>query len=311
MSGNEEERGPVDLVIVGSVGIDDVATPAESRKDLLGGSASYACAAASFFARTGMVGIVGSDFPGDYLSLYRSLGIDTGGLETVEGSTFRWAGVYEDNMIERRTISTELNVFETFSPELPAAYRSAPYLLLGNISPGLQLHVLDQAADVRFTAADTMNLWIDTDRDALMNVISRVDMLTLNDGEARMLTGKWGLRDCARVILDLGPEYVVIKKGEHGAMLFSKDEVFIVPAYPVENVIDPTGAGDMFAGATLGVLAAAGTGAGLAEVKKALFQGAVVASFGVEDFSLEGLRNLAPAQIHERLDALRRMTSMG
>jgi len=311
MNGNTELRAPVDLVVVGSVAIDDVATPAESRKDLLGGSASYACAAASFFARTGMVGIVGSDFSEEYLSLYRSLGIDTGGLEVVEGSTFRWSCRYEENMIERTTLSTDLNVFETFSPELPAAYRDAPYLLLGNISPGLQLHVLEQASDARFTAADTMDLWIRTDRDALMNVISRVDMLTLNDGEARMLTGKWGLRDCASVILDLGPEYVVIKKGEHGAMLFSNDGVFIVPAYPVEKVMDPTGAGDMFAGATLGVLAAAGTGAGPAGVKRALYQGAVVASFGVEDFSLEGLRKLADPQIRTRFDELTGMTSLG
>lgn len=311
MNGKTELRSPVDLVVVGSVAIDNVATPAESRKDLLGGSASYACAAASFFARTGMVGIVGSDFSEEYLSLYRSLGIDTGGLDVVAGSTFRWSGRYEENMIERTTLSTELNVFETFSPELPGAYRDAPYLLLGNISPGLQLHVLEQASDVRFTAADTMDLWIRTDRDALMKVIASVDMLTLNDGEARMLTGKWGLRDCARVILDLGPEYVVIKKGEHGAMLFSKDGVFIVPAYPVEKVMDPTGAGDMFAGATLGVLAAAGTGAGAADVKKALYQGAVVASFGVEDFSLEGLRNLAIPQICTRFDELTGMTSLG
>ncbi|NQT92777.1 MAG: sugar kinase [Lentisphaerae bacterium] len=299
------------LVVVGSVAIDDVATPSESRKDLLGGSASYACAAASFFAKTGMVGIVGSDFSEEYLELYRRLGIDTSGLAVEEGSTFRWSGVYEDNMIERRTLSTDLNVFESFCPELPESYRNTPYLLLGNISPGLQLHVLDQAPDVQFTAADTMDLWIRIDRDALMKVISKVDLLTLNDGEARLLTGEWGLRDCARVILELGPEYVVIKKGEHGAMLFSKDEVFIVPAYPVENVMDPTGAGDIFAGATLGVLAAAGTGAGLADVKAALFQGAVVASFGVEDFSLEGLRNLATPQISERFDALKGMTSLG
>ncbi|MBN1557766.1 MAG: sugar kinase, partial [Lentisphaerae bacterium] len=209
----------IEVVVVGSVALDTVATPFERREALLGGSCTYACAAASFFAATGMVGIVGEDFPEEHVKLYARFGIDTAGLQRVPGETFRWEGEYEDDMINRRTLLTELNVFESFSPELPEAYREAPFLLLGNIAPSLQLHVLDQVRGTRFTMADTMDLWINTTRDALMELIGRVDMVTLNDSEARMLAEEHNLRRCAEKILEWGPSYAVIKKGEHGAMV--------------------------------------------------------------------------------------------
>ena len=299
----------VELVVVGSIGLDTIETPFETREEVLGGSVSYACAAASFFTRVGMVGIVGSDFPGEFLVLYDSLGIDISGLQRETGRTFRWSGVYEADMINRRTLSTELNVFETFSPELPAAYAEAPYFLLGNISPELQLRVLSQARSPRFVAADTMDLWINISRDALGEVISGVTMLTLNDSEARLLTGKHNLRRCAEEILSMGPEYVVIKKGEHGSVLFSRDGIFIVPAYPVTEVTDPTGAGDSFAGGFLGALAAAGL-SGEKYLRRSLMYGSVVASFGVEAFSLERLSSLSRAEVDSRLNELTAMLEL-
>jgi len=298
---------PVHVVMVGSIGIDAIETPFARHTELLGGSLSYACPAASFFAKVGMVGIVGADFPERHLRLYRRFGIDLAGLQRVPGKTFRWSGVYEADMINRRTLMTALNVFADFSPELPDEYRKAPFLLLGNISPGLQLHVLAQAHRPRFVVADTMDLWINTARAPLMKLIRKVHMLTLNDGEARLLTGEHNLKTCAGRIMEWGPRYVVIKKGEHGAMLFSPAGVFLVPAYPVDKVVDPTGAGDSFAGGFLGRLARTGKVTDHT-VREALLCGSVVASFGVEQFSVEGLMRLTPARITRRLADLERMT---
>lgn len=297
---------PVRLVVVGSLALDTVETPFERRVDLLGGSVSYACAAASFFTKTGMVAVAGKDFPRKCLEQYRRFGIDLAGLSLVEGKTFRWSGVYEANMNDRRTLSTHLNVFASFTPELPSAYRTAPFFLLGNIVPDLQLHVLRQARKPLFVVADTMDLWINTARKALMKVIARVHMLTLNDSEARLLTGEYNLRKCAAAILKMGPRYLVIKKGEHGALLFSREGLFIVPAFPVDSVKDPTGAGDSFAGGFLGVLAAGDT---VTEhrVRTALLHGSVVASFGVQDFSLDALKRLTRADIHRRFAGLKKM----
>lgn len=298
----------VKLVIVGSLALDSVETPFEKKKDLLGGSVSYACAAGSFFARTGMVAIAGQDFPAAYLDLYKRFGIDQTGLSLVKGRTFRWSGVYETNMIDRRTISTELNVFASFSPELPDSYKGAPFLLLGNIAPVLQLHVLNQVRKPRFVVADTMDLWINTAKKPLMEVVSRVNMLMLNDSEARQLTGEYSILKCAAQILAWGPEYVVVKKGEHGAMLFSKKGMFIVPAFPVEEVCDPTGAGDSFAGGFMGALAGSPS---LNEraVRQALVCGSVVASFTVEGFSLNKLAKVTKADIRKRMAGLKKMTS--
>jgi sugar/nucleoside kinase (ribokinase family) len=301
-----EADGTVDVVVVGSIGLDTIETPRERGEELLGGSVSYACSAGSFFARFGMVGVVGDDFPDEYVALYRRFGIDLEGLQRAQGHTFRWSGVYHRDFINRETLSTELNVFEAFAPELPQAYRDAPYCLLGNISPELQLHVLEQARNPRFVMADTMDLWINTAREPLMELISKVDLLTVNDAEARLLTGEHNLRAAAGRILGWGPERVVIKKGEHGAVLFSRGGIFLVPAYPVEEVRDPTGAGDAFAGAFLGALAGSG-GAEEGAVRHALLCGAVVASFGVQQFSLDAFRELAEADIRKRLDELKAM----
>ncbi len=296
----------VELVIVGSNGLDTIETKFERRAELLGGSVSYACAAASFFARTGMVGIVGSDFPAGYLAQYEAFGIDLAGLARVPGETFRWSGVYDDDMINRRTLSTELNVFATFAPELPASYREAPYVLLGNIAPELQLHVLSQVAAPRFVVADTMDLWINIAPEALKSVIQCVNMVMLNDGEARLLTQEHHLRRCAERILQMGPQYVVIKKGEHGAMLVSQNGIFLVPAYPVDAVVDPTGAGDAFAGGFLGCLAGSGA-VTEAFVRRALLYGAVVASVAVEGFGLDRLAVLDRPTVEARLSELERM----
>lgn len=298
-------RGPK-VVVVGSVGLDTIETPHARCEEVLGGSASYACAAASFFSEVGMVGVVGTDFPKPFHQLYRKFGIDTAGLQVKPGKTFRWSGVYEQNMDHRRTLATELNVFADFSPELPAAYRTAPFLFLGNIAPGLQRHVLAQVRKPRFVLLDTMDLWINVAKAELLDVIKRVTMLTLNESEARHLTGEHGLVKAARHLLKMGPRYVLIKKGEHGSILFSSTGIFLMPAYPLEEVSDPTGAGDTFAGGFMGALAAGGSISEQA-IRRAMASGSVVASFGVEGFSLDRLRKLNKRQLDARLRLFRRM----
>lgn len=299
----------VQLVVVGSIGLDTIETPFERRENILGGSVSYACAGASFFTRTGMVGVVGEDFPGEYVSLYGSLGIDLAGLERVPGRTFKWSGVYELNMNNRRTLSTELNVFADFSPKLPESYQRAPFLFLANISPSLQLHVLSQVTKPRFVAADTMDLWINTARADLVALLARVDLVTLNDAEARQFTDEYMLLRAARKIMAMGPRFVVIKKGEHGSMLFSPEGVFMLPAYPVESLCDPTGAGDTFAGGFMGWLARNGA-VDSGAVRQAMLYGCVLASFGVESFGLDAFHSLTAGAIDARASAFRGMISV-
>lgn len=293
---------PVQLVVVGSIGLDTVATPWERREEILGGSVSFACAGASFFAPVGMVGVVGEDFPDSYVQAYRDFGIDLQGLQRVPGRTFRWSGVYDADMNSRRTLLTELNVFAAFKPELPPAYRKAPYLFLANIAPDLQLHVLSQVESPKFVAADTMDLWINVARERLLEVIASVDLLTLNDSEARLLAGEHNLVKAARKIMGWGPDYLIIKKGEHGAMLFSAAGIAVVPAFPLESVLDPTGAGDTFAGGFMGALAERDALDPTA-LRRAMAHGSVVASFGVEAFSLDRLQALNRAEIEHRLAA--------
>lgn len=295
--------------MVGSIALDTVETPRERRENLLGGSVSYACASASFFTSVGMVGVVGDDFPARGVALYERLGIDMSGLAKVRGKTFRWSGRYEDDMTNRETLSTELNVFASFSPELPDSYRQTPFILLGNIAPDLQLRVLSQARNAEFVVADTMDLWINTARVPLMRVIEKANMLMLNDSESRLLTNEWNLKKCAADILSMGPQYVVIKKGEHGAMLVSGDGIFAVPAYPVDEVRDPTGAGDSFAGAFLGALAGGGR-SDIAGVKRALLYGSAAASFTVEGFSLDRLQEISRDDIERRHMELKKMMSL-
>ncbi|MFH0953689.1 MAG: PfkB family carbohydrate kinase [Verrucomicrobiota bacterium] len=296
----------VQLVVVGSIGIDTIETPTERREEILGGSASYACAAASFFTSTGLVGVVGTDFPQECTDLYRKLGINLDGLQTLPGKTFRWTGVYEQNMDNRRTICTDLNVFASFMPDLPPSYRKSPFLFLANIQPSLQLHVLDQMEKPRFVVADTMDLWINTAKDDLLKLLKRVDLLTLNESEARRLSGQQVLLKAARALLGLGPKYILIKKGEHGSILFSGKDLFLMPAFPLEEIRDPTGAGDSFAGGFIGALASVGK-VSETTIHRAMIYGSVVASFGVEQFSLDRFRDLTLEQIEGRASLLREM----
>lgn len=299
----------VDLTIVGSIGIDTIETPTEKQEEILGGSVSYACAAASFFTHTGMVGVVGTDFPQEYRDTWTHMNIDLEGLQTVEGKTFRWSGVYEANMDNRRTLSTELNVFETFSPELPEDYREAPYLFLGNIHPALQLHVLEQVRNPRFILIDTMDLWINIDKEDLTEVIGKCHMLTLNESEAQLFTGEHSLNQAAQNLLELGPEYVLIKKGGNGSMLFTKDDIFLLHAYPLESFKDPTGAGDTFAGGLMGALAASGR-TDKEAIRQAMVYGSIVASFGVEEFSLDRLKQLDRNKIEVRVEEFKAMCKL-
>ncbi len=294
------------LVIVGSIGIDTIETPSEKRVEILGGSVSYACAAASFFVKTGMVGVVGTDFPSEHRALWEKMGIDLAGLQTEEGKTFRWSGVYEANMDNRRTLLTELNVFERFTPELPEAYRNAPYLFLGNIAPELQLHVLDQVHSPEFVLIDTMDLWINIAREKLTEVVGRCDMLTLNESEARLFTGEHSLMAAAETLLAMGPRFVLIKKGQSGSMLFSKNGIFLLHAFPLADFKDPTGAGDTFAGGLMGALAEFGETDEKA-IRRAMVYGSVTAAFGVEEFSLERLATLDRKQIEARANMLKSM----
>ncbi len=303
-----KKAAPVQLVIVGSIGLDTIATPQTRRARVLGGSVTHACAAASSFVKTGMVGVVGADFPAPALDLYRRLGLDLEGLQRKPGKTFRWSGVYEADMNTRRTLKTELNVLAQFEPLLPASYRIAPYLFLANMQPGLQMRVLEQMEAPRFTVVDTMDLWIHTARPEVAAVLKRVDMVTLNDSEARLLTGESNLIRAADRIRKMGPAHVVIKKGEHGAMLFSQAGMFLLPAYPVSDLVDPTGAGDTFTGGLMGALAQSGK-TDEPSIRQALLQGSVMASFCVESFGPEGVAALTPGAIRKRLSAFRDMLS--
>lgn len=296
----------IDLTIVGSIGIDTIETPTEKQEEILGGSVSYACAAASFFTHTGMVGVVGTDFPHEFKQTWENMSINLEGLQTVEGKTFRWSGVYEENMDNRRTLSTDLNVFETFSPELPEDYRDAPYLFLGNIHPALQLHVLEQVHNPKFILIDTMDLWINIDKENLTKVIGKCHMLTLNESEAQLFTGELTLNNAAKQLLELGPEYVLIKKGGNGSMLFTKDDAFLLHAYPLDSFKDPTGAGDTFAGGLMGALAASGK-TDKEAIRQAMVYGSITASFGVEEFSLERLKQLDRDVIEARVSEFKEM----
>jgi sugar/nucleoside kinase (ribokinase family) len=296
-----------ELLITGSIALDSVKTPVEEHHDLLGGSASYASLAASFFVPVNLVGIVGTDFPRVYLDLYRQHRINLDGLQVVDGKTFRWSGEYEWDLNKRRTISVALNVFERFQPDLPPSYRRAPYLFLANIAPQLQLHVLSQVARPRFVVADTMDLWIETTREALLELVRRVDCLILNESEARELMRETSLIKAGRRLLHSGPKYVVIKKGEHGCLLFGPDFFFSAPAYPLEDIHDPTGAGDCFAGAFAGYLASVDR-IDHDSLRKATIYGSVLASYNVEAFSLGRLQTLTAADIDQRYQLFKLMS---
>lgn len=299
------------VLIVGSVALDDIKTPVAEHPNLLGGSASYGAVAASYFSPVNFVGIVGEDFPAEHIDLLRSRRIDLDGLQIVSGKTFRWSGEYLLDMNTRETRSVALNVFEHFSPDLPKSYKSTPFVLLANIAPDLQHHVLDQIENPRFVIADTMDLWINIAKDSLIRLLGRVNMLILNDGEARQLTGESNLVKAAKAILALGPKYVAIKKGEHGCLLFGPDgEFFSCPAFPLEEIHDPTGAGDTFAGGLIGMLARESDSGPVDfwALRRGVVFGTVLASYNVEAFSLERLKTVDAAQIEDRCRRLQALS---
>ena len=287
------------LVVVGSVALDTLQTPHGRAVEVLGGAASYFAIAASFFGPVQMVAVVGEDFPRHELDWFAGRGIDLAGVDVRPGRSLRWSGRYHEDMNVRDTLSFEANVFEHFAPELPVAYRDASYVFLANIAPVLQARVLDQVRAPRLVGADTMNLWIDTARAELDALLRRVPLLMVNDEEARMLSGERNMVRAARRILAMGPESLMIKRGEYGVLYFSGESVFAVPAYPLEEVFDPTGAGDAFAGGAMGYLASSGD-ISPAGIRRAIVYGSVLASFTVEAFSLERLRTLTREEVDRR-----------
>ncbi|MCU0453313.1 MAG: PfkB family carbohydrate kinase [Bacteroidetes bacterium] len=292
------------LLVVGSVALDSVETPFGRVENALGGSAVYISTAASYFTKPiRCVGVVGGDFPQEHLRFLEEHGIDLDGLQVVkEGRTFRWAGRYHYDLNNRDTLLTELNVFSAFDPKIPDNYRRSAYVCLGNIHPGLQRKVLDQISKPRLVVGDTMNYWIESTPQELVETLKVIDVLILNDSEARLLTREPNLTKAARVIRGMGPRIVIIKKGEHGALLVTEETIFSAPAYPLENLYDPTGAGDSFAGGFIGWLAKTDDLSD-ANLKRAVIYGSTLASFCVERFSVEGLRDLSPLKIQDRFRA--------
>jgi sugar/nucleoside kinase (ribokinase family) len=290
-----------DLVVVGSVALDSVKTPFGKVAEALGGSATYFSYSASFFAPVRVVGAVGGDFPREHIELLRARGVDVSALEVLpDQKTFRWTGEYGFDLNEAKTLDVQLNAFATFKPKLGPVHRKARFLFLANIDPVLQLDVLSQMDRPALVALDTMNFWIDGKREDLLKVLARVDVLLINDAEARMLAREPNLIKAARAIATMGPKTVVIKRGEYGALLVSNGQFFFAPAYPLESVFDPTGAGDTFAGGFMGYLAQRDA-TDAAALRRAMVRGAAMASFTVEDFSLERLKRLEPREIEERL----------
>ena len=294
------------VLIVGSIALDTVKTPVEEHADLMGGSATYAALGASFFTPVRLVGIVGDDFPASEFDFWKSRKIDAEGVQRVTGKTFRWSGEYMWDMNTRETRSVALNVFEQFRPELPQSYRDTDFVLLANIAPALQAHVLDQMKRPRFVVADTMDLWIETTRADLDALLPRVDLLIVNDSEARQLTKEDNTIAAAKKIHRLGPKYVIVKKGEHGALLSSPAGMFISPAFPLNKVVDPTGAGDSFVGGLMGYLAGR-KGAPETHLKRGMIYGSVVASFCCEGFGLTRTTTVTRAAIEQRAKQLKKM----
>jgi len=292
------------ILVVGSIGLDNVTTPFGQRTDVLGGSCTYFGTAASLYDKVAIVGVVGTDFPQEHIAFLQGRQIDLRGLQIVEGRTFRWSGCYGQDLDLAKTLETQLNVFAGFQPTIPQDLRQTPYVFLANIDPDLQLAVLDQMDSPRFVALDSMNYWITSKRDRLAEAMALVDLVLVNEDEAHMFTGESNLITAAEAILALGPSAVVVKKGQHGAMLLTRDgnlphRTFFAPAYPLTSVVDPTGAGDTFAGGLMGHLARTGD-LTLGGLRRAVVHGAVIASFTVEGFSVNALRDLTMADVEQR-----------
>lgn len=298
------------LLVVGSVAFDSIHTPTAERERVLGGSAVYFSYAASYFTPVRLVGVVGEDWPDQHTQMLQARKVDTAGLQVVAGQkTFFWKGKYLSNMNDRETLEVELNVFGDFDPHVPEAFRDSRYVFLANGSPVVQAKVLDQVQNPALVVADTMDLWIQTQHSELVKLLKRIDGLVINDSEAKLLTEEENLVAAGQKIRSMGPRFVIVKKGEHGAMYFGEDGVFTLPAYPTATVVDPTGAGDSFAGGMMGYIASQGKH-DVATIKRSLAYGTLVASFNVEDFSLERMQRIERPQLDDRLAAYREMLTL-
>lgn len=297
-----------DILVVGSLAYDSIATPSGKAERTLGGSANYFSLAASLFAPVKVVGVVGEDYGDQDLSMLTSRKVDVAGLQRQPGKTFHWAGAYDGDMNEAKTLATDLNVFANFNPVLPESYRGAQYVFLANIDPTLQLRVLEQVKSPKLVGADTMNFWISSKKDVLLQVLKKIDALLINEGEAEMLTGKSNAIAASDELMKMGPKAVVVKRGEYGFVLRTQEGYFILPAYPIPTVVDPTGAGDTFAGAFFGTLARSNRGLDLASLKEACVNGCLLASFTVEDFGVARLKALTMEKVQQRGESFARIT---
>lgn len=295
------------LLVVGSVAFDSVKTPFGEVDEVLGGSATYFSTAASYFTDVNLVAVIGEDFPEEHVEFLSGRSINVEGLSRVPGRTFRWRGEYSYQLNEAKTLETQLNVFKEFRPTLPASYQDAEFVFLANIDPDLQRDVLTQVKSPKLVACDTMNFWIEGKRESLIETLKAVDILIINDGEARELAGEVNLVKAAKKIISLGPLTLVIKQGEYGALMFTQHSVFSAPAYPLEEVFDPTGAGDSFAGGFMGFLSKCGS-VDDTNIRKAVIYGSAMASINVEAFSLNRMRHLTQEDIHNRYQAFKALT---
>ncbi|MBI5328448.1 MAG: sugar kinase [Deltaproteobacteria bacterium] len=295
------------ILVVGSVAFDSVETPFGKAENVLGGSATYFSAAASYFSEVKLVAVVGEDFPNEHIDFLKDKGVDVTGLQRMQGKTFHWKGRYDYDLNEAHTLATHLNVFEKFQPDIPEAYRKSSYVFLANIDPDIQWNVLLQVERPKFIACDTMNFWIEGKPDALKRLLSKVDLFVLNEGEAREFAKEPNLVKAAKKIISYGPKTIIIKRGEYGALMFNGGSIFSAPAYPLESIFDPTGAGDSFAGGLMGYLANTDD-ASEANIRQAIIFGSVMASFNVEDFSLNRMRTLTLKEIRERYRQFKQLT---
>jgi sugar/nucleoside kinase (ribokinase family) len=300
----------INLLVAGTVAYDSIETPFGKVEDVLGGSALHFAGAASFFTDVGIVAAVGEDFNLGDIGYLENRNVDMQGIQTQQGKTFRWEGRYGYDLNQAVTLKTELNVIESYRPHVPEEYGKAPFVFLANIDPELQIHVIEQVKPSSVTVLDTMNYWIETKHEALMDVIGRVDMVVINEAELREITKEYSLVKAARKIIGMGPLCVVAKRGEYGVFMMNREEVFLAPAYPLEEVFDPTGAGDTFAGGFMGYLANVGD-TEPETIKQAIIMGSMMASFNVEDFSIQRLKALDPEEIRERYGAFKRCLQFG
>ncbi len=298
----------MEILVVGSVALDSVETTHGDVHEAVGGAATFFSASACYFAPVKLVGVVGDDYPMDQINYLKKKGVDFSGLQVAPGKTFRWKGKYLEDMNQRETIYTHLNVFADFKPHIPDAYKTTPYVFLANIAPELQLDVLNQVKNPKFIGLDTMNFWIGGSNAALRKVLERVDVFMINDEEARQLSGKSNLLKAAQEIFKMGPKIIIIKKGEHGAVLMTKDQHFIAPAMPLEHVWDPTGAGDTFAGGFMGYVTKT-QDLSFENLKRAVIYGSAMASYCVQDFSLNALKDLTQDQIFSRVMDFKRLSN--